>query len=67
MPVKNGQAFLEESMRFLKRNCGEQDEILVINDNSTDDSLRILKAWEKTSQNVRVISSPKSGLVNDLN
>lgn len=67
MPVKNGQAFLKESMVFLMRNCSEQDEILVINDNSTDDSLRILKAWEKTSRNVRVISSPKNGLVNALN
>jgi glycosyltransferase involved in cell wall biosynthesis len=67
MPVKNGEKYLKKSMGFLTNNCGTDDEILVINDNSTDNTLELLKKWEKNNSNVRVINSLKPGLVNALN
>jgi glycosyltransferase involved in cell wall biosynthesis len=67
MPVKNGEIHLKKSMKFLTDNCGANDEILVVNDNSTDNTFGLLKEWEKNYPNVKVINSLKSGLVNALN
>lgn len=67
MPVKNGELFLKEAINNLEKNCQPEDEILVIDDGSTDGTGPLLKQWEKLNPQVRVISSPKSGLVAALN
>jgi glycosyltransferase involved in cell wall biosynthesis len=67
MPVKNGGKYLHEAMASLEKNCQPEDEILVINDGSTDETGPLLKKWSKTNPQVRIVSSPKSGLVAALN
>ena len=67
MPVKNGEKFLHEAILNLEKNCQPEDEILVIDDGSTDETGPLLKKWADSNPQVRVISSPKPGLVAALN
>lgn len=67
MPIRNGERFLIKSIEYLERNAETEDEILVINDNSTDDTGSILKRWTNRNSKVVVINNPKSGLVEALN
>ena len=68
MPVRNGEKFLDQAKKGLFSNCGEFDEILIINDGSTDSTNLILDSWRDENPNIRIISNSKSsGLVSALN
>lgn len=68
MPVRNGEKFLDQAKKGLFSNCGEFDEILIINDGSTDSTETILNTWQRENTDFRVINNVKSsGLVNALN
>lgn len=67
MPVKNGAHFLLDSLNNLKQSCDSTDEILVINDFSQDETVKILMDVIKKDRRVRFINNSKPGLVNALN
>jgi glycosyltransferase involved in cell wall biosynthesis len=67
MPIRNGEKFLSEAMKVLEENTSSEDEILLVNDNSLDETGSILKKWAKRNSNVTVLNNPKSGLVSALN
>lgn len=67
MPVKNGEKFLSRALTFLEQNSSCQDEIIVVNNGSTDGTLTILTDWKRGKDNVIIIDSKKFGLVNALN
>lgn len=67
LPVKDGSIFLEKSRMAITSNCHEEDEILVVDDGSVDNSLSKLLLWANEDLRVRVISNPNPGLVNALN
>ena len=45
MPVKNGERFLPTALKYLTDNCSPEDEIIIVNDNSTDNTLKILQFY----------------------
>lgn len=67
MPVKDGAQFLAASITDIDANVLADDEILVIDDGSTDETGKILKAWAKRNALVRVITTPGGGIVEALN
>jgi glycosyltransferase involved in cell wall biosynthesis len=67
MPVKNGERFLPSSFETLRQNCGPNDEILIVNDNSTDNTSAILQKLVGTSSNVVIVNNSNPGLANALN
>jgi len=67
MPIKNGERFLSGAIKFLEENLCPEDEILLVNDNSTDNTGSILEKWSKRNSNVSIINNPKSGIVAALN
>jgi glycosyltransferase involved in cell wall biosynthesis len=50
MPVKNGEKFIEEALCSLLINTIAEDEIIIIDDSSTDNTLDILNRFSKTSK-----------------
>ena len=66
MPVKNGERFLPTALKYLTDNCSPEDEIIIVNDNSTDNTLKILQFFAKSSQNILIAENSKPGLVNAL-
>jgi glycosyltransferase involved in cell wall biosynthesis len=67
MPVKNGDKFLENSIRSIEGLSLEGDEILIINDKSTDRTSKILREFSILNQRISVLNNYNPGLVNALN
>lgn len=67
MPVKDGAQFLAASITDIEANVLADDEILVIDDGSKDETGKILKAWANRNASVRVITTKGGGLVEALN
>ena len=67
MPVKNGAEFIPALSHTLDLNLGKNDEILVIEDHSDDNSFQELNLWAKRNEKVRVIQNRGFGIVEALN
>jgi hypothetical protein len=67
MPVKNGLSYISSAKQQLSIACREFDEILIIDDNSTDGTLLQLQRWAEQDPRVRVLTNPGQGLVSALN
>lgn len=68
LPVHNSERFLSDSLKSLVSQSFRQIEIIAIDDNSTDNSLKILKSFSKKYKKIRVYKNIKRyGLVMTLN
>ncbi|CAN2246164.1 WcaA Glycosyltransferases involved in cell wall biogenesis [actinobacterium SCGC AAA044-D11] len=67
MPVKNGAAYISNLIGTLNSNLREDDELVVIDDHSDDDSFRELVRWSEMNEKVRVLKNGGNGLVDALN
>ena len=67
MPVKNGFNYLPTSVANILANSNLEDEIIVIDDGSTDKSTNYLNTVALEVPNLRVIYTKGIGLVNALN
>ena len=67
LPVKNGMKYILTAKEQLSLTCRKFDEIIVIDDESTDGTLPELKRWAHEDSRVRVINNSGQGLVSALN
>lgn len=67
IPIRNGSQYLDQFKMTITSNLRDLDEVIAVNDGSTDDTSDFLKTWEANSNNVKVIHTKGIGLVNSLN
>ena len=67
MPVKDGAVFVQDSLTKLQRSCRETDEILIVDDFSCDNTIKIIKSIAKTDDRIRFLSNSNPGIVGALN
>jgi len=67
MSVYNGEAYLDESISSILDQTFKDFEFLIINDGSTDKSLRIINKYAQQDKRLKVISHGNKGLVTALN
>jgi len=67
LPVKNGEKYIKDSLHNLLKTIGSSDEILVIDDYSTDGTKNIVITEINNDDRIRYIKNSKPGLVNALN
>ena len=67
LPVKNGQLYIQESILNLSQIAGPADEILIIDDGSTDETTAIVNQSMQKDNRIRCIKNKNHGLVNALN
>jgi len=67
MPVKNGSRYLTDSLPVIFSNASLDDEVIIINDGSTDNTLEILNLSKKDFPNLRIITTKGIGIVKALN
>lgn len=67
MPVFNAQPYLTEAVESILSQSFKDFEFIIINDGSTDNSLKILQAFAQTDNRIRLISRKNKGLVETLN
>ena len=48
LPVKNGQSHIAQALSSIASNCSSDDEILIVNDGSTDNTLAIINRFAKS-------------------
>lgn len=66
MSVKNGAHFLPNSIKDIESNVLADDEILVINDGSSDGTEALLANWARVNSQVQLITTEALGFVNAL-
>lgn len=62
VPVYNVEAYLQQCLESLQTQVFQDFEVICVNDGSTDNSRRILAAWEKQWLKLRVIDRENGGL-----
>lgn len=67
MPVRDGASHVESTLSELVAGLGPDDEVLAVDDGSTDTTPQILTAWASRDARVRVITTAGIGLVDALN
>jgi glycosyltransferase involved in cell wall biosynthesis len=67
LPIRNGLRWFEGNFPLILENVGPGDELLVIDNGSFDGTNSILKKYEDTHHQMRVITTGPIGLVGALN
>ena len=68
MPVYNAGEFLKESMESILSQSFKDFEFIIINDCSTDDSLRIIKKYQENDKRIKLINNKENlGVKKSLN
>lgn len=61
IPVYNGEEFIERCLDSVLAQSMQDFELIVVNDGSTDDSLRILNTYAAAHKSVRVLDQENAG------
>lgn len=67
MPVYNAESFVEESLLTILNQSFKNFELILINDGSTDSSLKILEKYSDIEDRIVLINRENKGLVQSLN
>jgi len=67
LPVYNAERYLHAAVESVLRQTFPEFQLVAVDDGSTDASLRILQAFARKDDRVRVITRPQSGIVGALN
>lgn len=67
LPIYNGEKYIDSSIPMILNNLNLSDELVVVNNGSTDGSLDKLLSWAKIDNRIRVIHIENPGLVAALN
>ena len=60
LPIKNGSKFIVNTLKTLINQTEKNIEIIVVNDHSTDNTLKILKMIAKEDKRIKILSNPKN-------
>lgn len=63
----NGASFIEEQLDSILSQLGQEDEIIVSDDASTDGTLAILKKYQQQDKRIRLFQGPCLGVVANFN
>ena len=67
IPVKNGEKYLEKSIKNNLENMSSSDEIIYIDDWSNDNTFDLIKKHQVLDNRIKLFKNNKSGLVSALN
>src|SRR2546423_542832 len=67
MPVYNGEKYLAAAVESILAQAYRDFEFVILNDGSTDGSMRILERFQRRDPRIRVLSRENRGLVQTVN
>jgi glycosyltransferase involved in cell wall biosynthesis len=67
MPVYNSEKYLKDSIESIINQTFRDFEFIIINDGSTDNSLKIIKEYTKLDERIKIIDQKNTGIIGALN
>ena len=67
MPVYNSSKYLDEAIQSILNQSYKNFEFIIVNNNSTDNSLDIINKYLKTDSRIKIYTENKKGISNALN
>jgi glycosyltransferase involved in cell wall biosynthesis len=67
LPVKNGEKYIQSSLLNLAKSIRADDEILVVDDYSIDNTIKIVKQMSIQDSRIKLIENKSVGIVGALN
>lgn len=67
MPAYNAGEFIESAIRSTLAQSYQNWELVIVNDGSTDDTLKVARAWADTDKRIRIESIEHSGYIPAFN
>ena len=67
LPVYNGEKFIDMCLPLILKNLNDDDELIIVDNGSTDGSKIKLERWSGVDSRIRLITTKKPGLVHALN
>jgi glycosyltransferase involved in cell wall biosynthesis len=67
LPIHNGEKFIDTSLPLILKNLNSDDQLLIINNGSTDNSNKKLEEWSKIDLRINLITTKIPSLVGSLN
>lgn len=67
MPVYNGATYLAQAIESIRAQTFGDFEFIIVNDGSTDRTLKILQRFAQKDPRIRILSRPNTGIVGALN
>ncbi len=67
LPIHNGEKFLRNAILSVQNQTYKNWELIVINDESTDNSENIIEEFRISDHRIKVFQRPKSGIAKSLN
>jgi glycosyltransferase involved in cell wall biosynthesis len=67
LPVYNGAQYIDQAIPKILENLNSSDELVIINNGSTDNSIKMLSRWSNLDSRINLLNLKSPGLVNALN
>lgn len=67
LPIRNGANWISSNLPNILECLGDQDELIIVNDGSDDQTQAMLMSFQKRQSNIKVINQSATGLVESLN
>lgn len=62
LPAYNGAAYIRQQLESVLGQLGEQDELIVSDDGSTDGTVSIVKEYQRIDSRIRLLKGPGQGI-----
>jgi glycosyltransferase involved in cell wall biosynthesis len=67
LPVYNGAQYIDQAIPKILENLNSSDELVIINNGSTDNSIKMLSRWSNLDARINLLNLKSPGLVSALN
>ncbi len=66
MASYNGETYIQHQIESILNQLGENDEIIISDDGSTDDTIMIIKDFMSTDHRIKLVKGPKCGVIKNF-
>lgn len=66
MATYNGELYIKQQLDSIMRNLSDNDELIISDDGSTDNTINIIKNYIKNDSRIRLLKGPKKGVVKNF-
>lgn len=66
MATYNGEKYIKEQLDSILKQISDSDEIIISDDGSTDNTVEIIKLYQESNRNIKLVEGPRKGLIKNF-